>query len=183
MQNYTVMYVILTTKNIFCALGIVLQTAVNVDERPITQQGLTGLRTGTAKGPGRRFEDKSFFMGELRRKMNELQTEIARINREIEADSQEQSTFIEYDKRVKEVAAELTGQLQHRHLLRATKIIKTMILPESQGVLADYNLLVDKLNTDTDRAEVESDANDLRDQNDAEAREVESLFSDKQSRY
>ncbi len=60
---------------------MVLQTAVNVDERPITQQGLSGLRTGTARGPGRRYEDKSFYVGELRRKMGELQTEISKIAR------------------------------------------------------------------------------------------------------
>ena len=91
--------------------GMVLQTAVNVDNRPITQQGLSGLRTGTAssRGPGRRFEDKSFYVGELRRKMGELQTEIARIAREVEAANEEQSTFLAYDKRVKELAVELTG--------------------------------------------------------------------------
>ncbi len=44
--------------------------------------------------------------------------------------------------------------------------------PESQGVLADYNLLVDKLNTDTDRAEVEEEAREMRAQNDTEAKEV-----------
>jgi hypothetical protein len=42
---------------------------------------------------------------------------------------EEQSTFLAYEKRVKEAAAELT---------------------EQQAKLADYNLLVDKLNTDTE---------------------------------
>ena len=50
----------------------------------------------------------------------------------------------------------------------------------SQGTLADYNLLVDKLNTDTERAEVESEAAELRAQNEAESREVEALFAEKQ---
>ena len=31
-----------------------------------------------------------------------------------------------------------------------------------QGVLADYNMLVDKLNTDTDRVEVEAECADLK---------------------
>ncbi len=48
--------------------------------------------------------------------------------------------------------------------------------PESQGVLADYNLLVDKLNTDTDRAEVEEEAREMRAQNDTEAKEVTSTY-------
>ena len=33
-------------------------------------------------------------------------------------------------------------------------LLLKMFISESQGVLADYNLLVDKLNTDTERAEV-----------------------------
>ncbi len=45
------------------------------------------------------------------------------------ATPEEQSTFLAYEKRVKEAAAELT---------------------EQQAKLADYNLLVDKLNTDTE---------------------------------
>ena len=55
-----------------------------------------------------------------------------------------------------------------------------MFISESQGMLADYNLLVDKLNTDTDRADVEAEAAELRADNDAESREVESLFAEKQ---
>ena len=48
---------------------------------------------------------------------------------EVLAAMDEQSTFLAYEKRVKEAAAELT---------------------EQQAKLADYNLLVDKLNTDTE---------------------------------
>ena len=59
-------------------------------------------------------------------------------------------------------------------------LLKRMFISESQGVLADYNLLVDKLNTDTDRADVEAEAAELRADNDAESREVESLFAEKQ---
>ncbi len=49
-------------------------------------------------------------MGLLRTKMSELQSETTKIAREIEAASEEQSTFLAYDKRVKELAAELTGE-------------------------------------------------------------------------
>lgn len=141
--------------------GIGLQTPVAVADRPVTQQGLSGMRTGTGKGPQRQYQDKSYFMGLLRTKMSELQSEIGKISREVEAANEEQSTFLAYDKRVKELAAELT---------------------ESQGVLADYNLLVDKLNTDTDRADVEAEAAELRAANDAESKEVETLFAEKQER-
>ena len=58
----------------------------------------------------------------------------------------------------------------------------SIFIAESQGVLADYNLLVDKLNTDTDRADVEAEAAELKAANDAESKEVESLFAEKQVR-
>ena len=53
---------------------------------------------------------QSYFMGLLRTKMSELQAEIGKISREVEAANEEQSTFLAYDKRVKELAAELTGK-------------------------------------------------------------------------
>lgn len=49
-------------------------------------------------------------------------------------------------------------------------------IAEQQGVLADYNLLVDKLNTDTDRLEVEQEAAELKAKNDEEQKVVETLF-------
>ena len=39
---------------------------VSVAERPITQQGLQGLKTGGGRGPQRQFQDKSYFLGALR---------------------------------------------------------------------------------------------------------------------
>ena len=143
--------------------GIGLQTPVNIADRPVTQQGLSGLRTagGTGRVPQRQFQDKSYFMGVLRAKMGELQTEINRLRQETAAATDEQSTFLAYDKRVKELAAELT---------------------EAQGVLGDYNLLVDKLNTDSERSEVTSEVAQLKVQNESESKEVEAIFAEKQSR-
>ena len=39
--------------------GIGLQTPVAVADRPVTQQGLSGMRTGTGKGPQRQYQDKA----------------------------------------------------------------------------------------------------------------------------
>ena len=71
-----------------------------------------------------------------------------------------------YDKRVKELAAELTtaqvgrcnfvAELNSLILCgeRQEDFAELNNLNSTQGQLADYNLLVDKLNTDTERAEV-----------------------------
>ena len=66
------------------------------------------------------------------------------------------------NKRVKETAAELTNL---------------------QSQLADYNLLVDKLNTDTEVILVQQEAQEMAAQNESESREVEALFAEKQNRY
>lgn len=50
-------------------------------------------------------------MGLLRMKISELNAEINKLSKEIESYTQEQSTFLIYDKRVKEMASELTGTL------------------------------------------------------------------------
>ena len=49
-----------------------------------------------------------------------------------------------------------------------------------KGVLADYNLLVDKLNTDAERTEITSEVSELKTQNESESRDVDSIFADKQ---
>ena len=103
--------------------------------------------SGAGRVQQRQFQDKSYFMGLLRSKMSELQTEINRLRQETAAATDEQSTFLAYDKRVKELAGELT---------------------EAQGVLADYNLLVDKLNTDSERSEVTGEVAELKVQNESE---------------
>ena len=70
--------------------------------------------------------------------------------------------FTNSNKRVKETAAELTNL---------------------QSQLADYNLLVDKLNTDTEVILVQQEAQEMAAQNESESREVEALFAEKQNRY
>ncbi|CAG0914290.1 unnamed protein product [Notodromas monacha] len=141
----------------------IVTAQVNVVDRPITQQGLGGLKTAgkTGRGPNRQVQDKSYFMGLLRTKTNELQSEITKMSKEIDDFSKEQSTYLIYDKRVKELAGEWN---------------------ELQGELADYNLLVDKLNMDSEIEEIQSEVNDLKAQNNAEAAAVDEIFAEKQNK-
>ena len=57
-------------------------------------------------------QDASYFMGLLRAKMTELGGEISKINEDIVSMKKEQSSFLTYDKRVKETAQELAGEWQ-----------------------------------------------------------------------
>jgi hypothetical protein len=50
------------------AQGAALGTAVNISERPVTQQGMRGMKT--THGPARKVQDSSYYVGVLRNKVN-----------------------------------------------------------------------------------------------------------------
>uniref|UniRef100_A0A8C8RTU1 Intraflagellar transport 74 n=1 Tax=Pelusios castaneus TaxID=367368 RepID=A0A8C8RTU1_9SAUR len=140
--------------------GGVLSSQIKVADRPVTQQGLSGMKTGV-KGPQRQIMDKSYYLGLLRSKINELTTEINKLQKEIEMYNQENSVYLSYEKRAETLAGEIK---------------------EFQGQLADYNMLVDKLNTNTDMEEVISDYNMLKTQNDREAQGIDIIFTERQAK-
>eukprot|EP00904_Undaria_pinnatifida_P009881 jgi/Undpi1/6022/HiC_scaffold_2.g01296.m1 len=65
------------------AYGVALSQEVKVTERPVTQQGMSGMKT-SAGGVGRQVQDGSFFVGVLRSKMNDVRAEIGRLRAEID---------------------------------------------------------------------------------------------------
>ncbi|XP_048705410.1 intraflagellar transport protein 74 homolog isoform X2 [Caretta caretta] len=140
--------------------GGVLSSQIKVADRPVTQQGLSGMKTGV-KGPQRQIMDKSYYLGLLRSKISELATEINKLQKEIEMYNQENSVYLSYEKRAETLAGEIK---------------------EFQGQLADYNMLVDKLNTNTDMEEVMSDYNMLKTQNDREAQSIDIIFTERQAK-
>ncbi|XP_038048644.1 intraflagellar transport protein 74 homolog [Patiria miniata] len=136
----------------------VLDAKLSVTDRPTTQQGLGGMRTGK-KGPQRVVMDKSYFIGMLRTKLNELQAENNSLQRGIEQANEENNSYLSYEKRAESLANEVK---------------------EQQGQLGDYNTLVDKLNTDTAMEEVLEDHNQLKAQNDVEAKNIDKIFTQRQ---
>ncbi|KAF2361531.1 hypothetical protein FHG87_007710 [Trinorchestia longiramus] len=134
-----------------------LNTPINVVDRPITQQGLTGMKTG-ARTPARQVQDKSYFLGVLRTKMAELGAELKRLTEQITTMNHEQSSFLAYDKRAKETAQELT---------------------ELQGTLADYNTLVDFMSTDTEKLEIDEECQELAMLNQEAGAKLEAIFEEK----
>merc|ERR1712168_950929 len=102
-----------------------LNSMVQVSDRPVTRQGLGGLKT-QAQGPQRMVQDKSYWLGLLRGKISELNTEVSRLCKEINLFNQENASYVSYGKRAETLAGEVK---------------------DLQGELADYNAIVDKLNT------------------------------------
>lgn len=142
------------------AQGVGVLSHINVVDRPMSQQGLVTPRTGI-RAPRRQVQDKSYFMGLLRSKINELTTEITKLTKEIDLLSKEQSTYLTYEKRAETQALELK---------------------DLQGQLADYNLLVDKLNTDVEMSDVQQEYRDLKVQNESETESIDRLFEQRQER-
>uniref|UniRef100_A0AAY5KDN8 Intraflagellar transport 74 homolog n=1 Tax=Esox lucius TaxID=8010 RepID=A0AAY5KDN8_ESOLU len=76
----------------------VLSAQIKVADRPVTQQGLSGMKTGM-KGPQRQILDKSYYLGLLRSKINELTIETSKLQKEIDTFNQENSVYLSYEKR------------------------------------------------------------------------------------
>lgn len=127
-------------------------------DRPITQQGVTGLQTTTLRGPqNRQVFDKRFYEDLIRMKMKDITLEIARLRGNIEVESQKQSTSQVYEKRVRQIATELTNL---------------------QGQLADYNLAIDKINTGTDKSHIDLDTDGLKKINENLSTNLDELFAE-----
>ncbi|KAF6202049.1 hypothetical protein GE061_004446 [Apolygus lucorum] len=128
-------------------------------ERLVSQQGLNLARTGTSmKQSTRLVRDKRYFLGALQLKMSDLAQELSNIRRGIDQNTKEQASFTVYDKRVKQMASELT---------------------EMQGLLADHNMAIDKINTGTDVNRIVAETKELFNANESEVAALESLFSDR----
>ncbi|KAM9507559.1 intraflagellar transport protein 74 homolog isoform 2-T3 [Guaruba guarouba] len=141
------------------ATGGVLSSQIKVADRPVTQHGLSGMKTAM-KGPQRQIMDKTYYLGLLRSKTSELTTEINKLQEEAEMYKQEKSVYLSYEKRAEALAGEIK---------------------EFQGQLADYNMVVDILNTSTDMAEVIHDYNMLKVQNDRDTQSVDKIFTERQT--
>ncbi|NXD04906.1 IFT74 protein, partial [Certhia familiaris] len=139
--------------------GGVLSSQIKVADRPVTQQGLSGIKTAM-KGPQRQIMDKTYYLGVLRSKTNELTAEINKLQEELEMYKQEKSVYLSYEKRAEALAGEIK---------------------DFQGQLADYNMVVDILNTGTDIAEVIRDYNMLKVQNDRDAQSIDKIFTERQA--
>ncbi|NWZ03812.1 IFT74 protein, partial [Loxia curvirostra] len=139
--------------------GGVLSSQIKVADRPVTQQGLSGIKTAM-KGPQRQIMDKTYYLGVLRSKINEITAEISKLQEEVEMYKQEKSVYLSYEKRAEALAGEIK---------------------DFQGQLADYNMVVDILNTSTDMAEVIRDYNMLKVQNDRDTQNIDKIFTERQA--
>ncbi|XP_045459676.1 intraflagellar transport protein 74 homolog [Melitaea cinxia] len=135
-------------------------TGFSMIDRPITQQGLSGLRTSTARGfRTRQLQDKRYWEELMQVKVREMKAEIARLSEQADAGEREKSAKKHYEKRVRELAQELT---------------------DLQGRLADYNTAIRIANGEATKFSIEEQTRELELNNKKLQEEVEQVFLEKQ---
>ncbi|VDP32420.1 unnamed protein product [Heligmosomoides polygyrus] len=96
-------------------------TAINPPHRPVTQQGLSGGRAVSRLGTG--IHDKSYYMGLLRSKINQITAELARLEEVYQKGQRDRMELEAYEQRAKASAMEvkeLQSKLFNYNLLEAT---------------------------------------------------------------
>mmetsp|Transcript_15509 Transcript_15509/g.33964 ORF Transcript_15509/g.33964 Transcript_15509/m.33964 type:complete len:619 (+) Transcript_15509:77-1933(+) len=137
--------------------GVGMLTEVKVSDRPITGMGVMGMKTG-AVGPKRQIYDKTYYRVELGKKSQELQDEVAKLNKEINDIQQANTLFQSLDKRYESLV----------------KTVRSL-----EGDLADYNLATDKQRTDTRPEEVHHMYMHMKSQNEQQRSDVDQIFMEK----
>ena len=143
------------------AVGAAMSATVRIADRPVTQQGMMGMRQATA-GPGRQVQDINFFVGVLRTKIGDIVAEIQRMKLELERGAKD---------------SVLTAQLERRYdaLLKEVRSL--------EGDLADFNLAMDKARSSiVDAGEIVTVGLAVRRRNEALARELDAVFVERQER-
>lgn len=136
-----------------------LKTDVDVAARPVTQQGLTGMSVKNL-GPSRQIADKNYYLIELRNKLTEITNEVDSMRGEIEKINNNHQTH---------------SNLERKY----DTIMKEVRLLEGQ--LADFNLALDKLRTNTNIGEINEAFNHMRQRNEMESKNVDDIFLKAQS--
>jgi intraflagellar transport protein 74 len=139
--------------------GVGTLTEVKVSDRPMTMQGMAGMKTGGV-GPKRQIYDKTYYMGELRNRRQELLDEVTRLNKEIDDIQQENKLYNSLEKRY-------------------DTLVKTV--RNLEGDLADHNLATDKQRTDTRPEEVHHMYQVMESQNKQQRADVDQIFLEKRS--
>lgn len=88
-------------------------------------------------------------------KIRDLSHEITSMMRDIESQNKDKINYLHYDKRAKDLAAELTAL---------------------QGQLGDYNVVTNKMITDEDKDSIEREAQEMARVNDQALKEIEVAF-------
>jgi len=135
--------------------GVGQVTSMNISDRPVTQQGLSGMRTA-GMGPSRQIQDNSYYLTMLRAKCAEIIQEIAGLKSQIDQGQKDNQAY---------------GQLERKYET-LTNDMRTL-----QVQLADYNLLLDRTRVHREVDDVTNEAHALQNGNAADRSRVDEVFN------
>uniref|UniRef100_A0A493T182 Intraflagellar transport 74 n=1 Tax=Anas platyrhynchos platyrhynchos TaxID=8840 RepID=A0A493T182_ANAPP len=135
----------------------ILSSQIKVADRPVTQQGLSGMKTGMKAVYLSLSKSFVYF---CRSKTNELTTEINKLQEEVEMYKQEKSVYLSYEKRAEALAGEIK---------------------EFQGQLADYNMVLFFYYVLYQNTFIFYFFLKLKVQNDRDAQSVDKIFTERQA--
>jgi intraflagellar transport protein 74 len=131
-----------------------LATNIAVDNRPVTNHGLSGMSTKPL-GPGRTVADKSFYSQDLRNRIKDLTDEIMSMEQEADKIQKDNQQYLQLEKAMEASMQE----------------VRTL-----EGQLADFNLALDKLRYNANVKEIRESFTELRNRNDYERRQIDEIF-------
>lgn len=111
------------------AQGISLQSSISIADRPMTGQGMSGMRNATAAANstgqgGRLVEDAAYYIGLTRKRITDITNEINKLNNDIDTISKESVQMKQLEKK-------------YETLIKSKETL--------EGQLADYNFALDKV--------------------------------------
>lgn len=128
---------------------------ISIVQRPTSKQGLPSAHTQSGI---RQVADKSFFIGILRTKINEIVEEIKRLETEVEDKKRGQSIQVSLTQQVSDLRNEIAS---------------------NEAELADYNVLTDRVSNGVSADEMAQTYQELEQQNNQHEQEVNRLFREK----
>lgn len=106
-------------------------------------------------GPGRQIADDKFFITELRTRIADITNETTRMRQEQETIKKDNASYAQYERKYEE-------QIKH--------------VKDLEGELADFNLALDKLRTNTSVDDIQDMHDRIKQRNSYEAQQVDEVF-------
>ncbi|CAF0784862.1 unnamed protein product [Adineta ricciae] len=131
---------------------------IKVEDTPMNRGGLGGIHNASGFG-GRQVQDRTYFVGLVRSKVTELEAEIERLQRETDSFTEDNKQYFALSK----AAEDLSQQIE-----------------SLRNELGDYNMIIDRLQTTGEVAELKKEYADLSAHNHHVESNIDEIYLEKQ---
>uniref|UniRef100_A0A0N4ZFX8 Intraflagellar transport protein 74 homolog n=1 Tax=Parastrongyloides trichosuri TaxID=131310 RepID=A0A0N4ZFX8_PARTI len=132
----------------------------SVQNRPMTKQGLSSVIPQSRLGTGMRSRlvyDKSYYKSLLSSKLNMIENELENLKIELEKGEIDRQQVLIYEQKAEDQANEIR---------------------QLQAKLHEYNIIIDKINTNSELDEISIDLNEVQEANEKLAEELDKIYKE-----